>query len=325
MLWRRGWRGRPKPCSRDCPVASLLSELGEWLAADPARRRQWAQQRAGQVAVQRASGERRAASWRAVHQMVDDVVRARSQVRPAQYRIDVPLVGVKTILITVVVSLLFASAVAIPANLRAAREKLAIHYRATTLQIAFPLILAGGVALAAATVAAWHGGYPPLAGVAWRLAGMLLAITLLNVIIRRTSVTLTPTAVMAHNLRPRVIEWRDVANVAVEKDARLPHRRHLGRAGPADPAARALQFPRPRVRCQAPGDPRVLARPLRLEPLRLKPLRLKPLRLKPLRPEPLRPEPARPEPARADGEARADGGGARAGSLDRGSGCRKDR
>ena len=82
VLWRRGWRGRPKPCSRDCPVASLLSELGEWLAADPARRRQWAQRRAGQVAVQRASGERRAASWRAVHQMVDDVVPQPSPARP---------------------------------------------------------------------------------------------------------------------------------------------------------------------------------------------------------------------------------------------------
>ena len=33
----------------------------------------------------------------------------------------------------------------------------------------------------------------------------------------KRAVTLTPTAVMAHNLRPRVIEWRDVANVAVEE------------------------------------------------------------------------------------------------------------
>jgi len=31
-------------------------------------------------------------------------------------------------------------------------------------------------------------------------------------------VVVTPTAVMAHNLRSRVIEWRNVANVAVEKE-----------------------------------------------------------------------------------------------------------
>jgi hypothetical protein len=84
VLWRRGWRGRPKPCSRDCPVAGVLAELDGWLAADPARARQWALRQAEQEAAQRAAAERRAASWRAVHQMVDDVVRARGQFRSGQ-------------------------------------------------------------------------------------------------------------------------------------------------------------------------------------------------------------------------------------------------
>jgi hypothetical protein len=81
VLWRRGWFGRPKPCSRDCPVAGLLSELDEWLAGDPARRQQWAQGQAAQEAAQHGETERRAASWKAVHQMVDEVVQARSQVQ----------------------------------------------------------------------------------------------------------------------------------------------------------------------------------------------------------------------------------------------------
>ena len=88
VLWRRGWRGRPRPCSRDCPVASLLSEFDEWLAADPARRRQWAQQQAGQEAVQQAVAGRRAASWRAVHEIVDDLARVRSARAPADGRAD---------------------------------------------------------------------------------------------------------------------------------------------------------------------------------------------------------------------------------------------
>ncbi|HEY6792533.1 MAG TPA: type IV toxin-antitoxin system AbiEi family antitoxin domain-containing protein [Trebonia sp.] len=81
VLWRRGWRGRPKPCSRDCPVAGLLSELDKWLAADPAGRRQWAQGQATQEAAQQEEAERQAASWKAVHAMVDEVVQARSQVQ----------------------------------------------------------------------------------------------------------------------------------------------------------------------------------------------------------------------------------------------------
>jgi hypothetical protein len=79
VLWRRGWRGRPKPCSRDCPVVGLLSELDEWLAADPARRREWTQGQATQEAAQQEEAERRAASWRAVHEMVDEVVKARGR------------------------------------------------------------------------------------------------------------------------------------------------------------------------------------------------------------------------------------------------------
>jgi hypothetical protein len=42
VLWRRGWRGRPKPCSPTCPVGKLLSELDMWLAANPLPRQQWA-------------------------------------------------------------------------------------------------------------------------------------------------------------------------------------------------------------------------------------------------------------------------------------------
>jgi hypothetical protein len=84
VLWRRGWRGRPKACSGDCPVADLLAELGSWLAADPVRARDWAERQARQEAAQRATAERRAATWRAVHQMVEEVVEARSQLRSIQ-------------------------------------------------------------------------------------------------------------------------------------------------------------------------------------------------------------------------------------------------
>jgi hypothetical protein len=78
VLWRRGWRGRPKPCSRDCPVAGLIAELDSWLAADPARAREWAERQATQGAAQQAAAERQAAGWSAVHQMADEVVRARA-------------------------------------------------------------------------------------------------------------------------------------------------------------------------------------------------------------------------------------------------------
>jgi hypothetical protein len=33
VLWRRGWRGKPRPCSPACPVARLLEDLDTWLAA----------------------------------------------------------------------------------------------------------------------------------------------------------------------------------------------------------------------------------------------------------------------------------------------------
>jgi hypothetical protein len=33
VLWRRGWRGKPRPCSPTCPVARLLEDLDTWLAA----------------------------------------------------------------------------------------------------------------------------------------------------------------------------------------------------------------------------------------------------------------------------------------------------
>jgi hypothetical protein len=79
VLWRRGWRGRPEPCSRGCPVVGLLAELDSWLAADPVRARDWAECQARQEAAEQATAERRAASWRAVHQMVDDVVAARAR------------------------------------------------------------------------------------------------------------------------------------------------------------------------------------------------------------------------------------------------------
>ena len=81
VLWRRGWRGRPKPCSAGCPVASLLTELDEWLAADPARLRDWTAEQAKQEAAQQAEAEQRAASWAAVHQMVGEVARAHRRLR----------------------------------------------------------------------------------------------------------------------------------------------------------------------------------------------------------------------------------------------------
>lgn len=95
---------------------------------------------------------------------------------------------------------------------------MAVHYRTTVLQTTFPIFVGGGVALGAVAVAAWHSGHPLLVSEARQFIGILLAVTLLNMIIRGTCVTLTPTAVMAHDLRTRVIEWRNVANVAVEKE-----------------------------------------------------------------------------------------------------------
>ena len=79
VLWRRGWRGWPRPCSADCPVAGLLAKLDEWLAADPARRRAWLEQRAAQEAAQQAEAERLSASWAAVLRMADEVARARRE------------------------------------------------------------------------------------------------------------------------------------------------------------------------------------------------------------------------------------------------------
>jgi hypothetical protein len=84
VLWRRGWRGRPRACSRDCPVAGLLAELDSRLAADPLRARDWAERQSMQQAAQQLAAESRAASWRAVHRMVDEAVAARSQLRSIQ-------------------------------------------------------------------------------------------------------------------------------------------------------------------------------------------------------------------------------------------------
>jgi hypothetical protein len=76
VLWRRGWRGRPTPCSADCPVPGLLSELDAWLAADPARQRAWAGQRALQSAAEQATAKRQAASRAALQAMVEEVAQA---------------------------------------------------------------------------------------------------------------------------------------------------------------------------------------------------------------------------------------------------------
>jgi hypothetical protein len=81
VLWRRGWRGHPRPCSAACPVAGLLSKLDKWLAADPERRRKWLEQQTAQEAAQHAEAQRQAGTWKAVHQMVDDVARARTQMQ----------------------------------------------------------------------------------------------------------------------------------------------------------------------------------------------------------------------------------------------------
>jgi len=84
VLWRRGWCGRPRACSKDCPVADLLAELDRWLAADPVRARDWAERQATQEGARRVAAERRAASWRALKQMVDEAAAARSQLRAIQ-------------------------------------------------------------------------------------------------------------------------------------------------------------------------------------------------------------------------------------------------
>jgi hypothetical protein len=81
VLWRRGWRGRPKPCSPGCPVAGLLGRLDSWLAADPARCRQWEQQRKEQEAAQRVAAERVAAEQEAMYRTVEHLARARLAAR----------------------------------------------------------------------------------------------------------------------------------------------------------------------------------------------------------------------------------------------------
>lgn len=81
VLWRRGWRGRPKPCSAGCPVAGLLGELDKWLAADPARRRTWLQRQAEQEAARQAQARRQAAAWQAVRRTAGDVARARKEMQ----------------------------------------------------------------------------------------------------------------------------------------------------------------------------------------------------------------------------------------------------
>jgi hypothetical protein len=81
VLWRRGWRVRPKPCSASCPVAGLLGQLDKWLAADSERRRKWLEQQAVQEAAQQAQAQRQEASRAGVRQMVDDVARARREMQ----------------------------------------------------------------------------------------------------------------------------------------------------------------------------------------------------------------------------------------------------
>jgi len=84
MLWRRGWRGRPKPgcpgCP-GCPMAKLLGRLDNWLADDAARGRQWERRREEQEAAQRLVAERLAAEQEAMHRTVEHLARARRAAR----------------------------------------------------------------------------------------------------------------------------------------------------------------------------------------------------------------------------------------------------
>jgi hypothetical protein len=87
VLWRRGWRERPKPCSPGCPVAKLLDWLDNWLVADPARGARWEQRRAEQgeqAAAQRVAAERQAAQQEAMYRTVEHVARTRGTVRAKQ-------------------------------------------------------------------------------------------------------------------------------------------------------------------------------------------------------------------------------------------------
>jgi hypothetical protein len=84
VLWRRGWRERPKPCSPDCPVAKLLDWLDNWLAAGPARAARWEQQREEQeeqAAEQRMAAQRQAAEREAMYRTVEHAARARGTAR----------------------------------------------------------------------------------------------------------------------------------------------------------------------------------------------------------------------------------------------------
>jgi hypothetical protein len=62
-------------------VAGLLTELDQWLAADPVQQSAWLEQQAVQEAAQQAEAERLAANWAPVRQMADDVARARRAAR----------------------------------------------------------------------------------------------------------------------------------------------------------------------------------------------------------------------------------------------------
>jgi hypothetical protein len=84
VLWRRGWRGRPRACSSGCPVAALLGDLDRWLTANPAQAQDWARRQAAQEAARQAEAGRQAASWAQIHKQVDDIVRDRCAMRASR-------------------------------------------------------------------------------------------------------------------------------------------------------------------------------------------------------------------------------------------------
>lgn len=47
VLWRRGWRGRPRSCSTACPVAGVLHDLAKWLDSLTLEQRHAAQWKGG--------------------------------------------------------------------------------------------------------------------------------------------------------------------------------------------------------------------------------------------------------------------------------------
>jgi hypothetical protein len=123
----------------------------------------------------------------------------------------------RTILIFTVFFLVVAAVGVIPGNRRMPREGPTIHYQYNPLQATLPMLAGAWLALGIVAVIAWHEGYPLRAFEFRNFALFTLALPVMSLAFRPKYVTLTPTGLIARGPRTRVIDWRNVANVAVQK------------------------------------------------------------------------------------------------------------